>query len=102
MDDEKLIYDVYAWICHEEAYLSTIQKENKIKSAKNGAGYFAYGCKHRLMDFWQELFNKKLQLYEEARAYLKKCGKPKTPIDRLNIVLMRIQQAQNQEIGTCK
>lgn len=106
--NEKDNYELYKYIFNEEQYLKNIQEKNakdaklRARPYKSGYGNY-YGYRPFLLDMYEpDIFKNKVAKYEEARIFLKNCGKPKTPIDRLNIVLMRIQQAENIEVGTCK
>jgi hypothetical protein len=98
---EKDDYELYKFIFEQEEYLRTIQEANLIKHEQGRNMPTCFKGRVWLKNFYEpEIYKAKVTKYEEARRFLKTCGKTNTPLDRLNIVLMRIQQAENIEFGS--
>ena len=71
------------------------QERNALKAKQ-----YRYANKQTLIDFYEkEHFNWRLQQYQEARNFLKNCGKPKDDYDRFLISEAKVTQAMFQEVG---
>ena len=97
--DEKNAYELYAFIFEIEKNTKELSKKNEEKSAII-SGMNRYADKFWLIHFHEEVyFNHCVKCYQQARFFLKRCGKPKDAYDRLMVALARQQEAFYKEFG---